>query len=59
MHHNNNDSKIKNLVNTIVEVEIDGKMGLVSLYDDLPHFEYDQTIDNVSIILIKIEINAI
>lgn len=58
MHHNN-DSKNSKLVNSIVEVEIDGKMALVSLYDDLPHFEYDLTIDNVSIIQIRIEINEI
>lgn len=42
------------LLNCICEVNIDGKMGLVSLYDDLPHFEYDQTIDNVSLIIIYI-----
>lgn len=38
----------KKLFNSICEVQIDGKMGLLSLYDDLPHFEYDMTIDNVS-----------
>jgi len=40
----------KKLLNCICEVNIDGKMALLSLYDDLPHFEYDLTIDNVSII---------
>lgn len=47
----------KKILNSICEVNIDGKMGLVSLYDDLPHFEYDLTIDNVSMILILININ--
>lgn len=40
----------KKILNCICEVNLDGKMVLVSLYDDLPHFEYDMTIDNVSMI---------
>lgn len=46
-----NNIKEKKLFNSIVEVNIDGKMALLSLYDDLPHFEYDMTIDNVSNII--------
>jgi len=43
------NKEVKKLINCICKVEIDGKMSLVSLYDDLPHFELDQTIDNVSV----------
>ncbi|XP_025207388.1 serine/threonine-protein kinase pakD-like [Melanaphis sacchari] len=42
-----NEKEEKKLLNCICEVNIDGKMGLLSLYDDLPHFEYDLTIDNL------------
>lgn len=49
--------KSKKLLNCICEVNIDGKMGLVSLYDDLPHFEYDQTIDNVSKVIVYLGYN--
>lgn len=45
------NEKTQKLINSICEVNIDGKMALVSLYDDLPHFEYDLTIDNVSIVV--------
>ncbi|XP_029343043.1 uncharacterized protein LOC100159462 [Acyrthosiphon pisum] len=42
-----NNKEEKKILNCICEVNIDGKMALVSLYDDLPHFEYDLTIDNL------------
>lgn len=45
-----NQKEKKKILNSICEVNIDGNMALVSLYDDLPHFEYDLTIDNVCII---------
>lgn len=47
-----NHKEEKKLLHSICEVNIDGKMALVSLYDDLPHFEYDLTIDNVSILVL-------
>jgi len=47
-----NQKEEKKILNCICEVNIDGKMALVSLYDDLPHFEYDLTIDNVCILKI-------
>lgn len=48
MQCKNNNEEIKKLFHSIVEVKIDDKMALVSLYDDLPHFEYDTTISDVS-----------
>ncbi|XP_050526041.1 uncharacterized protein LOC126896909 [Daktulosphaira vitifoliae] len=41
------NNEIGKTVHSICEVNIDGKMSLVSLYDDLPHFEYDETIDKL------------
>jgi len=52
-----NNKEEKKILNCICEVNIDGKMALVSLYDDLPHFEYDLTIDNVCILYILNNIN--
>lgn len=49
------NEEIKNLFNCVCKVEIDGKMSLVSLYDDLPHFELDKTIDNVSMTRIRMK----
>lgn len=49
---NNNNTEEQKLFYSICEVNIDGKMSLVSFYDDLPHFEYDMTIDNVCIMLV-------
>lgn len=48
------NEKTNKLIKSMCEVNIDGKMGLLSLYDDLPHFEYDLTIDNVSIMYLYI-----
>lgn len=48
------NTEVKKPINCVCKVKIDGKMSLVSLYDDLPHFELDQTIDNVSAIWIQI-----
>ncbi|XP_027845871.2 protein PFF0380w-like [Aphis gossypii] len=50
-----NHKEEKKLLHSICEVNIDGKMALVSLYDDLPHFEYDQTIDNLKDSIIKLK----
>lgn len=50
MQFENTNKDVEKLSKSVCEVNIDGKMALVSLYDDLPHFEYDLTIDNVSII---------
>ncbi|XP_025425502.1 protein PF14_0175-like [Sipha flava] len=41
------NERTNKLINSIREVKIDGRMALVSLYDDLPHFEYDLTINNL------------
>jgi hypothetical protein len=49
------NERTNKLINSIREVKIDGRMALVSLYDDLPHFEYDLTINNVSIMVIVID----
>lgn len=48
MQFYNNNKEEKKLLHSVCEVEMDGKKGLLSLYDDLPYFEYDLTIDNVS-----------
>ncbi|XP_060867929.1 uncharacterized protein MAL13P1.304-like [Metopolophium dirhodum] len=53
MPYKNNKAE-KKILNCICEVNIDGKMALVSLYDDLPHFEYDLTIDNLKNSVIKL-----
>lgn len=45
-----NNNEPKKILNSICKVSIDGKMSLLSLYDDLPHFELDETIDKVSMI---------
>lgn len=50
MMQSKNNNEPTNLLNSFCKVSIDGKMSLVSLYDDLPHFEFDQTIDKVSMI---------
>ncbi|XP_060833806.1 putative uncharacterized protein DDB_G0277255 [Rhopalosiphum padi] len=50
-----NHNEKKKLLNSICEVNIDGKMALVSLYDDLPHFEYDLTIDNLQNSITKLK----
>lgn len=50
---NKNNTEDPKLFYSICEVNIDGKMSLLSFYDDLPHFEYDMTIDNVCIMLIN------
>ncbi|XP_050431330.1 uncharacterized protein LOC126839921 [Adelges cooleyi] len=47
MQNNDKNKETNTILNSICEVKIDGKMALVSLYDDLPHFEYDETIDRL------------
>lgn len=50
---NENNTEGQKLFHSVCEVNIDGKMSLLSFYDDLPHFEYDMTIDNVCIMLVN------